>query len=392
MRRGDSQREMKSTFSILFLTVFSIVSCSTIPTTDQVEITRTGFESQGNEPTRTAGVPQQGESTHIAEGSVTSTYSPAPTNTFETMPAPFIVTDLKIIDPGIVKDLQIVAQLEVPNVYFVTISPDNSKLATILQEPADRSWSVQIWDLHGGIELFTVRGGPKVFFSPDSNRLATLTGDGILYWDAVDGEEIGSINHNNIQSMSRDWQFIATDSYDMATDRSIINIIELLNGFKLHSLPVDGTLVDVRFSPGGNTLAITTGGISSETTIWDMTTGEKLFSFQHVDRFIYSPDGQLMAGSFGPDRVIEVFDSQDFTFMRDLNNQKGPHPQFLAFTPDGRILAATLGNGIRLWDTGNGQELTTFTRQAGYVAFSPDGRLMVTTEFPGTINFWGVSP
>ena len=61
-----------------------------------------------------------------------------------------------------------------------------------------------------------------------------------------------------------------------------------------------------------------------------------------------------------------------------------------SYSPDGQIVAASFGDHVILWDTQTGMALASLpvSGPAG-AAFSPDGRLLVTFTQKGEVQLWG---
>jgi WD40 repeat protein len=77
---------------------------------------------------------------------------------------------------------------------------------------------------------------------------------------------------------------------------------------------------------------------------------------------------------------------------RPLRPYPGIAVNRVAFSPDGRTLAAGLDNGIavliRAFDGRVLHRLTTSSEPVFPVAFSPDGNTLVTGSFDGTVALW----
>ena len=133
------------------------------------------------------------------------------------------------------------------------------------------------------------------------------------------------------------------------------------------------------FSNDGETLATTAGdGLK----LWNVKTHQLIFTLeeQRVARIAFSPVGTLLAIGYGhpawPDQIggpIKLWDYVAHQVVRTL-----PEPgSRLAFSPDGRILAARCTNDtMKLWNVETGEEMRQLDHAGDVVclSFSPDGQ------------------
>jgi WD40 repeat protein len=159
----------------------------------------------------------------------------------------------------------------------------------------------------------------------------------------------------------------------------------------------------LRFGPDGDTVVSTS--LDGTVALWDARSARLLETLRghsaSVQQPVFSPDGQTLytvsqdgtaiAWDIAGDRGIE----RRFAFTDD----PVPDPNFSghpgAFSPDGRLIALGLqGQGIRLWDPADLRPVGPPLRETGgevkSLAFSPDGRTLAAVTVEGKATVWDV--
>ncbi|MEX1311183.1 MAG: protein kinase, partial [Candidatus Sulfomarinibacteraceae bacterium] len=153
--------------------------------------------------------------------------------------------------------------------------------------------------------------------------------------------------------------------------------------------PGDALHYQVAFSADGSRLA--TSGVGA-VTVFDARTREA-HSVAGVDGptlgVAFSPDGRLLAaGSYNGD--VLVWTLADGSMRRFSGH--GQVPWFLVFSPDGNeLVSASYDTTIRIWDVATGQTRATLeghTERIRRVRLSPDGRTLASGSYDGTIRLW----
>lgn len=115
--------------------------------------------------------------------------------------------------------------------------------------------------------------------------------------------------------------------------------------------------------------------------------------FRHGSRIqvlAYSPDGKLLAAGGGTD-PIRLWNAESGAPVRRLQQS---WVAALAFSPDGNMLAAGGGfRDIRIWNVQTGQQIHSFTGHTDTVtalAFSADQRFLVSASADHTVGIWDV--
>jgi WD40 repeat protein len=152
----------------------------------------------------------------------------------------------------------------------------------------------------------------------------------------------------------------------------------------------------VAFSPDSTMVAAGTGCAfdvvgSASVKVWDIASGTLLFDLampSFVSDVAFSPDGSLLAAAVG-DGIIRLWEAATGTLHSELKGHRGSVSS-VAFSPDGTRLASG-GTDARLWDVASGEQLYLFEGHVGEVldvTFSADGRLIVTGGGSHTLVFW----
>jgi WD40 repeat protein/predicted Ser/Thr protein kinase len=293
------------------------------------------------------------------------------------------------------------------------------------------SGQVKLWDLDSGQVKMILKGasGP-VAFSPDSKLLASLqasrSSSEVNLWVMAASQEKVSLKLQTgpvmSVALSGDGRLLASSSIRMDREEktvldSEIKLWEAASGRWKNTLKVHADFVvrSMAFTGDGKLLASGSepwdrkgNRLPGEVKVWDVTTGREKFTLKghagDVRLVAFSPDGKLLVScseSFdsrgrslaGEVKVWDVATGQEKCTLR--GHDGGNHVASVAFSPDSKVLAASVDKYLSLWDVVTGEEKPRLKGNiAGtrFVAFSPDGRLLTwgNTESEGGIRLWDV--
>jgi WD40 repeat protein len=264
-------------------------------------------------------------------------------------------------------------------------SPDGTVLAT-----GGADGSVALRDPRTGKQLRQLPVGEgadalswvgQLRFSPDGKTL-TCAGFskglncGVQVWDVKEGK----------RTMARSFELwrplaLSRDGKTLAMAWDGIKFWDLAADKELRTIPLkEGSLRQLgELSPDGKTLVSARG---REIDLWDVGTGKALLPPKghryNVEQVAFAPDGKTVA-SWGNDGGLRVWDAAT---GKELHSFHDTVFKSLAYSPDGRALAAVGSTSACVWDVATGKKLYEVCDDIWVMdaTFSPDGKLLATAE------------
>jgi RNA polymerase sigma factor (sigma-70 family) len=265
----------------------------------------------------------------------------------------------------------------------IMFSPDGQKLAA-----TDSKGHIQLWDLktgqlvHAWASKHEGTSLPAAVFAPDSKSLfARIGSDALLRFDAATGQEVWRVP----QPTSSSVQAVLAVTPDGATlimcsaANSVLHRYDTATGKRaLAPGELGDSLRKVVFSPDERRLhSLSEDGVLRT---WEVATGKEVC---HADVGgswgKFSPDARWLA--LPKKDVIRLCDCDTGNEVRQLAGAPGQEVHALAFSQDGRMLAANWSDHrIVLWDTSTWKELQQITNRNDSVqdiAFTPNSKVLM---------------
>jgi WD40 repeat protein len=305
-------------------------------------------------------------------------------------------------------------------VVALVFAPDGKTLYSGCRDNKNPEAAGKIWEVATGRELRNFPGGGAVTLSPDGQLVATLDQDNprIDVWETATGTKratlLGVPTDLWRLAISRDGLVLAAAGCNLKPDAVLqsdtepgeISLWDLGGGKKSRSFGRWDNLVSgLCFSPDGKTLASCSWDGSVQ--LWEVASGREQVTIQPkqegggVDRVIFSPDGRYLAARAGGKILVWEVETRKLVATLPFGGY-GP-PLCLAFSPDGRLLAAGgdylqwyyLFRGCRvvMWDTGTWQRhsevkgrIDPGSDTVWSLAFSPDGSRLALGSYQGFVG------
>ena len=243
--------------------------------------------------------------------------------------------------------------------------------------------TVRLWSIPDGIEIQSVK-------AHDGDVFASASWDkSVKIWKTADcGTPTSSAKHTapvNALAFSADGRFLFSGS-----DDATVKVFSCPDCSLERTLtPEIGAIKALAVSPSG---LLAVGG--AELQFLKAATGELLKdndSYAYGIRSLaFSPDGKLLAAGTGMEKRLEIWNAEKLEEAGSVKDNDWING--VTFTPDGKYVV-TGGSAVKVWDPATGACLKTFeghTDEIHSVDVSPDGKYIASASNDQTVKLWSL--
>jgi serine/threonine protein kinase len=284
-------------------------------------------------------------------------------------------------------------------------SPDGRLLAVGMDEGA------RLWDLQSGRELaalppgtiyvsFNARG--RKDGAPDAPRTELLTcgADGLLRWPitSIDpqGKSLRVGPPQQLSKLGRAWFAHTPDGHTLAVVTQLggaNQILDVETGEVRRDMGVHPQ-GEVHALSGDGRWAASWGWHSDRVRLWNAGTGQMVHEWVPGKRTLvfFTPDSQTLI--MARDDMFSFWNVETLQPIRQLHRDVTQYPGWMAFSPDGRLMALEMTPGvIHLKEASTGRTVAKLEDPHGdratWQGFTPDGtQLVVVGRYAGAIHIW----
>jgi eukaryotic-like serine/threonine-protein kinase len=174
------------------------------------------------------------------------------------------------------------------------------------------------------------------------------------------------------------------------TDEGGAQVFDAHTFKRLYALPHTDVVYDAAYTADGAQLITACG--DGAVRIWDAASGELVRELRKDARFAkLAVRGHVIAAIDFEGRSLYIWDATSGSIVAESHGETPSAFLSLAFSSDGRWLAANIGAEARVFDTGTWEQAVAIRGAIRSLAWAPTGTSIATGSSSGDVSLWDLS-